>query len=401
MFSVLSKHIDDLDKTTSLWESDVPDRVATIGHIETLVRRELHADAEVEVFGSSAVGTDLPKSDVDIAINYDTIWKRWLDQGGDRDAPQDIVNEAIKPDMIHAARKVAGAIRRDPELKKRKVGFTIAITKCRVPLVRTSCEINGLRKGIDIVFGQKNGIAAARWTRDMIERVHPELRALTKCVKALLKQKNLGDVSRGGLGGHAVTCALVCYLNHLKRNMKGDEEEEAETRGNKAEKEDGELDVRTVDLDTAFVGFLREMGNLNLEREVLTLDKWRAPKPSGWMTEDEFGRSGRHRSAAPARGFTVKDPPRLGVEDPADCNRNLCAGSHDARAVLEGFRDAMYNNGLKSKLDRFFNVEEAVIGHGEDYGFPSKRRGEHGGDRPGKVAKTNGGASTKLPPPDF
>ena len=67
MFSVLSKHIDDLDKTTSLWESDVPDRVATIGHIETLVRRELHADAEVEVFGSSAVGTDLPKSDVDIA----------------------------------------------------------------------------------------------------------------------------------------------------------------------------------------------------------------------------------------------------------------------------------------------------------------------------------------------
>jgi non-canonical poly(A) RNA polymerase PAPD5/7 len=267
--------------------------------------------------------------------------------------------------------------------------------------VRTSCEINGLRKGIDIVFGQKNGIAAARWTRDMIERVHPELRALTKCVKALLKQKNLGDVSRGGLGGHAVTCALVCYLNHLKRNMKGDEEEEAETRGNKAEKEDGELDVRTVDLDTAFVGFLREMGNLNLEREVLTLDKWRAPKPSGWMTEDEFGRSGRHRSAAPARGFTVKDPPRLGVEDPADCNRNLCAGSHDARAVLEGFRDAMYNNGLKSKLDRFFNVEEAIIGHGEDYGFPSKRRGEHGGDRPGKVAKTNGGASTKLPPPDF
>ena len=59
MFSVLSKHIDDLDKTTSLRESDVPDRVATIGHIETLVRRELHADAEVEIFGSSAVGTDL------------------------------------------------------------------------------------------------------------------------------------------------------------------------------------------------------------------------------------------------------------------------------------------------------------------------------------------------------
>ena len=97
----------------------------------------------------------------------------------------------------------------------------------------------------------------------------------------------------------------------------------------------------------------------------------------------------------------MKDPPRLGVEDPADCNRNLCAGSHDARAVLEGFRDAMYNNGLKSKLDRFFNVEEAIIGHGEDYGFPSKRRGEHGGDRPGKIAKTKGGASTKLPPPDF
>ena len=64
--------------------------------------------------------------------------------------------------------------------------------------MRTSCEINELRTGIDIVFGQKNGIAAAKWTDRMIESVHPELRPLTKSVKALLKQKGLGASPEAG-----------------------------------------------------------------------------------------------------------------------------------------------------------------------------------------------------------
>jgi non-canonical poly(A) RNA polymerase PAPD5/7 len=306
--------------------------------------------------------------------------------------------------MIHAARKVAAAIRRDP-----KFGNTVAITRCRVPLVRTSCEIYGDKTGIDIVFGQKNGIAAAKWTDRMIESVHPELRPLTKSVKALLKQKGLGDVSRGGLGSHAVTCALVCYLNHVKRQMKDAEEgkrgEKEEKRGEKEEKEDGELDaeVGTVDLGEAFVGFLREMGKIDVEKEVLTLERWRAPKPSAWMTEDEFARSGRPRTSAPAGGFAAKDPPRLGIADPADRNRNLCAGSHDVQRVLEGFRDAVYNTGPGSYLTRFFNVEDALTGRDEDYGLSSSKRerslpeGERA-DRPGKIAKMEG---TRLPPPDI
>ena len=399
----LARDIDIFDQTTLPEEEDVPDRRATMRHIKSLVRRELHGDAKVQVFGSSRVGTDLPTSDVDIAVNHDIIWKRWLDQGGDRNAPQDVVNEVIKPDMIHAARKVAAAIRRDP-----KFGNTVAITRCRVPLVRTSCEINELRTGIDIVFGQKDGIAAAKWTQHMIESVHPELRPLTKSVKALLKQKGLGDVSRGGLGSHAVTCALVCYLNHVKRQMKDGKEgkrgEKDGKRGEKEEKEDGELDaeVGTVDLGEAFVGFLREMGKIDVEKEVLTLERWRAPKPSAWMTEDEFARSGRPRTSAPDGGFTVRDPPRLGIADPADGNRNLCAGSHDVRRVLEGFRGAVYNNGPKSYLTRFFNVEDALLGRDDDYGLSSKRERSHGGeraeDRPGKIAKMEG---SRFPPPDI
>ena len=399
----LARDIDIFDRTTLPEEKDVPDRRATMRHIKSLVRRELHGDAKVQVFGSSRVGTDLPTSDVDIAVNHDIIWKRWLDQGGDRNAPQDVVNEVIKPDMIHAARKIAAAIRRDP-----KFGNTVAITRCRVPLVRTSCEINELRTGIDIVFGQKNGIAAAKWTQHMIESVHPELRPLTKSVKALLKQKGLGDVSRGGLGSHAVTCALVCYLNHVKRQMKDGKEgkrgEKDGKRGEKEEKEDGELDaeVGTVDLGEAFVGFLREMGKIDVEKEVLTLERWRAPKPSAWMTEDEFARSGRPRTSAPDGGFTVRDPPRLGIADPADGNRNLCAGSHDVRRVLEGFREAVYNNGPGSYLTRFFNVEDALLERDDEYGLSSKRERSHGGeraeDRPGKIAKMEG---TRFPPPDI
>ena len=268
--------------------------------------------------------------------------------------------------------------------------------------MRTSCEIYGDKTGIDIVFGQKNGIAAAKWTDRMIESVHPELRPLTKSVKALLKQKGLGDVSRGGLGSHAVTCALVCYLNHVKRQMKDGQEGK---RGEKEEKEDGELDaeVGTVDLGEAFVGFLREMGKIDVEKEVLTLEQWRAPKPSAWMTEDEFARSGRPRTSAPDGGFAAKDPPRLGIADPADGNRNLCAGSHDVQRVLEGFRDAVYNNGPGSYLTRFFNVEDALTGWDEDYGLSSSKRerslpGGERADRPGKIAKME---RTRLPPPDI
>ena len=107
--------------------------------------------------------------------------------------------------------------------------------------MRTSCELTELRTGIDIVFGQKNGIAAAKWTQHMIESVHPELRPLTKSVKALPEAGGgLGDVSRGGLGLHAVTCALVCYLNHVKRLSEKTAKREAGRRkmaGNGARKE--------------------------------------------------------------------------------------------------------------------------------------------------------------------
>lgn len=76
------------------------------------------------------------------------------------------------------------------------------------------------------------------------------------------------------------------------------------------------------------------------------------------------------------------------------------------RRVLEGFRDAVYNNGPGSYLTRFFNVEDALTGttliDDEDDGLSSsKRERSRGGeraDRPGKIAKMEG---TRLPPPDI
>ena len=69
----LARDIDIFDQTTLPEEEDVPDIRATMRHIKSLVRRELHGDAKVKVFGSSRVGTDLPTSDVDIAVNHDII----------------------------------------------------------------------------------------------------------------------------------------------------------------------------------------------------------------------------------------------------------------------------------------------------------------------------------------
>ena len=83
----LARDIDAFDHSTLPKKDDVPDRRDTRRYITSLIRRELHGDAKVRVFGSSKVGTDLPTSDVDIAVNHDIIWKRWLDRGGDRNAP--------------------------------------------------------------------------------------------------------------------------------------------------------------------------------------------------------------------------------------------------------------------------------------------------------------------------
>ena len=94
-------------------------------------------------------------------------------------------------------------------------------------------------------------------------------------------------------------------------------------------------------------------------------------------------------------------PPRLGIEDPAAAARNLCAGSHDVRRVLEGFLGAVYNNGPKSYLTRFFNVEDALLGRDDDYGLSSKREGPTEGRRGGRSAREDCRMEgTRFPPPD-
>jgi len=54
--------------------------------------------------------------------------------------------------------------------------------------------------GVDVVFGQSNGLAAAAWTRRVVEQ-HPQLPALCRVVKALLRQ-----------GGGAYSCPAVHVL---------------------------------------------------------------------------------------------------------------------------------------------------------------------------------------------
>ena len=104
-------------------------------------------------------------------------------------------------------------------------------------------------------------------------------------------------------------------------------------------------------------------------------------------------------------GVRGRDPPRLGIADPADGNRNLCAGSHDVQRVLKGSAMRCITTDREDYLTRFFNVEDALTGttliDDEDDGLSSSKRERSGGERADRPGRLRRWKVRDSPPPDI
>lgn len=174
---------------------------------------------------------------------------------------------------------------------------------------------------VDVVFGQRNGMAAAEWTRCTIAE-HPQLPHLVRCVKAFLRRDGLNDVSRGGLGSHALTVAVACYLTQVRRDCNRGEDEGADEADGQ-----GDITYAGLNLGGLLVGLMTSLGSLDISDMALSIRHGGfVRKPKEWMTPDEYEASGRGREEGGVGGEAGGGEPRLGVEDPLVPGRNLCGG---------------------------------------------------------------------------
>ena len=129
-------------------DDELSRRRAALDIVTAAVKREW-PDADVNAFGSAACGTTLPSSDIDLAVNG----KEWQCISPRAATNVDEANVAIKPAMIRGVRRLADRLRvmcREGS----PIGHVMAITRSRVPIVRTKIR----SVGVDVVFGRAAGV---------------------------------------------------------------------------------------------------------------------------------------------------------------------------------------------------------------------------------------------------
>lgn len=64
---------------------------------------------------------------------------------------------------------------------------------------------------VDIILNSTSGVDSAKAIQEMIVK-YPGLRPISLIVKHLLALRSLNEVFTGGLGGYAVVCLVVSFL---------------------------------------------------------------------------------------------------------------------------------------------------------------------------------------------
>ncbi|KAK9454045.1 hypothetical protein V1511DRAFT_461037 [Dipodascopsis uninucleata] len=177
----LTQEIRDFVSYMSPSEEDVTSRAETVTRINKVVR-SLWPDASVCVFGSYATNLYLPDADIDLAI--------------------------LSPDRSHATRQSLYQLAN--ALKQARVPSEIqVIAKARVPIIKFTDKISGYQ--VDVSFEQSGGVVAASTIAGWVDTT-PGLRELVFIVKAFLARRGLNSVPNGGLGGFAVICLVLSFL---------------------------------------------------------------------------------------------------------------------------------------------------------------------------------------------
>ncbi|GAA5809060.1 hypothetical protein MFLAVUS_002463 [Mucor flavus] len=136
-------------------------------------------EAKVEVFGSFSTQLYLPNSDIDIVVRF----------------PPSVQVRLRKIAICLEAEEIC----RDPQI----------IEHATVPVIKFEDVMTKLK--VDIILNSTSGIDSANMIQSMMKK-YPGVRPISLIVKYLLALRNMNEVFTGGLGGYAVVCLVVSFL---------------------------------------------------------------------------------------------------------------------------------------------------------------------------------------------
>ncbi|KAI7848798.1 hypothetical protein BDC45DRAFT_574560 [Circinella umbellata] len=237
-----------------------------IHKIRTVVK-EIAPFAAVEVFGSFSTNLYLPNSDIDIVI-------------------QD--NIRLRP--IACALQDAGVCQNP-----------LVIEKASVPVIKLEDSLTGIK--VDITLDSDSGIVSADCINKMI-RQQPGLRPLTLLIKLFLSLRKHNEVFTGGLGGYAIVCMVMNFLQmHPKVAA-------------------GEIDP-LENIGTLLLDFLQLYGiSFQMEELGISVDK----------KGSYYGKSRYLKSR--------NGKPIFAIRDPMDRDNDLGMKSYNAIYICKAFRSA-------------------------------------------------------------
>eukprot|EP01053_Blabericola_migrator_P002180 Blabericola_migrator_1__2179@NODE_15_length_23605_cov_67_423868_g12_i0_p6_GENE_NODE_15_length_23605_cov_67_423868_g12_i0NODE_15_length_23605_cov_67_423868_g12_i0_p6_ORF_typecomplete_len645_score88_87NTP_transf_2/PF01909_23/1_7e12PAP_assoc/PF03828_19/2_6e08_NODE_15_length_23605_cov_67_423868_g12_i0802014 len=176
---------------SELTSFEVRQRQEVIARVYFVVKT-IWPTCEVQPFGSFVTGLSLPCGDMDICIN---------------DVPCSKAADAV----IELARA----------MKRSRLGMNVtAITKARIPIVKYIDPISRIH--VDISVNQES----SEHTTNLVARKlkeWPQLRPLILIMKETLRQWELGETYKGGVGSYLLFCLTLHHLQHTedleKRNL--------------------------------------------------------------------------------------------------------------------------------------------------------------------------------------
>ncbi|KAK9237575.1 hypothetical protein V1525DRAFT_403582 [Lipomyces kononenkoae] len=177
----LHKEVLDFIDFVSPDDEQVERRAATVDRVQKCVKG-LWSDATVCVFGSYATNLYLPDSDIDIVI----------------------VSDSGQYDNRSTLYQLANA------LKSSKIAINVeVIAKARVPIIKYTDRVSMVN--VDISFERYGGVVAANTILHWVA-ARPGLREVVMVIKYFLAKRDLNSVPNGGLGGYAVVCMVLSFL---------------------------------------------------------------------------------------------------------------------------------------------------------------------------------------------
>ncbi|RDB24414.1 Non-canonical poly(A) RNA polymerase PAPD5 [Hypsizygus marmoreus] len=158
-------------------------REAVLSCIRRVVNNRFR-NAQINVFGSCATGLSLPNSDIDV-----------------------VVTAANIPDVKDALFKLSSKLKYSG-LTNTKIFVN---HRAQVPILTLTTSEEYGSFNVDIGINNNLGIEAIDLIKGYLSRM-PALRPLLLVLKGFLRQRNLNDASRGGLGSYALTCLCISFL---------------------------------------------------------------------------------------------------------------------------------------------------------------------------------------------